>query len=143
MQEYLQSTPTINYDDPAVADFASKNAGDSTEPRKQAVRFFYAVRDGIRYDPYTVELTIEGLRASTTLEKGRAWCVPKAILLAACCRSAGIPARLGFADVRNHLSTARMREWMKTELHLSRLDRYAKQIAELRRRVEELEGKSE
>ncbi|MFQ5434377.1 MAG: transglutaminase domain-containing protein, partial [Anaerolineae bacterium] len=47
---------------------------------------------------------------------GRAWCVPKAILLAACCRAVGIPARLGFADVRNHLSTKRMREHMKTDV---------------------------
>jgi transglutaminase-like putative cysteine protease len=74
------------------------------------------VRDGIRYDPHTIELSDEGLRASTTLASGRAWCVPKAVLLAACCRAAGIPARLGFADVRNHLSTARMRERMKTDL---------------------------
>jgi transglutaminase-like putative cysteine protease len=38
--------------------------------------------------------------------------VPKAVLLAALCRAAGIAARLGFADVRNHLSTARMRATM-------------------------------
>jgi transglutaminase-like putative cysteine protease len=29
---------------------------------------------------------------------------------------AGIPARLGFADVRNHLSTERMRQSMQTDL---------------------------
>ena len=28
----------------------------------------------------------------------------------------GIPARVGFADVRNHLSTARMREVMQTDV---------------------------
>jgi len=28
----------------------------------------------------------------------------------------GIPARVGFADVRNHLSTERMREQMKTDV---------------------------
>ncbi|HXZ83847.1 MAG TPA: transglutaminase family protein, partial [Myxococcota bacterium] len=36
--------------------------------------------------------------------------------LAACCRALGIPARLGFADVRNHLSTARMRAAMSSEV---------------------------
>ena len=40
----------------------------------------------------------------------------KAILLAACCRALGIPARLGYADVRNHLSTAKMRAYMKTDI---------------------------
>ncbi|HJO37911.1 MAG TPA: transglutaminase family protein [Vicinamibacterales bacterium] len=114
--QYLCSTAVINYDHAAVAEFAKRSAGDVTDLREQAVRFYYAVRDGIRYDPYTIELSDEGLRASTTLASGRAWCVPKAVLLAACCRAAGIPARLGFADVRNHLSTARMRERMKTDL---------------------------
>ena len=39
-----------------------------------------------------------------------------AVLLAAGCRAAGIPARLGFADVRNHLSTERMRAQMQTDV---------------------------
>ena len=74
------------------------------------------VRDGIRYDPYSLVLTVEGLRASTSLENRRGWCVPKAILFAAVCRAVGIPARLGFADVRNHLSTARLREFLGTDV---------------------------
>jgi transglutaminase-like putative cysteine protease len=56
------------------------------------------------------------VRASTTLANGYGWCVPKAALLAACCRALGIPARLGYADVRNHLSTERMRRYMKTDV---------------------------
>jgi UDP-3-O-[3-hydroxymyristoyl] glucosamine N-acyltransferase len=36
-----------------------------------------------------------------------------------------------------------VREWMKTERQISKLERYAREIAELRRRVEELEGESE
>ena len=54
--------------------------------------------------------------ASHAVEIKAGWCVPKATLLAAVCRAAGIPARLGFADVRNHLSTERMRRNMETEL---------------------------
>ncbi|MCK7503491.1 MAG: transglutaminase family protein [Desulfobacterales bacterium] len=57
-----------------------------------------------------------GSSASTTLRTKRGWCVTKAVLLAACCRAVGIPARLGFADVRNHLTTTRMREQMKTDV---------------------------
>lgn len=116
MQQYLQPTPTINFDDPAVAAFAEEAAEKTGGQRETAVRLFYAVRDGIRYDPYTVRFSVEGLRASETLRERRAWCVPKAVLLAACCRHWGIPARLGYADVRNHLSTARMRETMKTDV---------------------------
>jgi transglutaminase-like putative cysteine protease len=80
------------------------------------VALVYAVRDGFRYDPYRIDLSPAGMKASTVLANGYGWCVPKATLLAAACRAAGIPARLGFADVRNHLSTERMRETMKTDL---------------------------
>jgi len=77
---------------------------------------YYAVRDGIRYDAYGIELSEHGLSASRALALGRGWCVSKAVLLAACCRALGIPAALGYADVRNHLSTARMREAMQTDV---------------------------
>lgn len=116
IKPYLQATPVIEADDPAVAAFAGKSAGDATDPKTRVVRLYYAVRDGIRYDPYSIDLSVDGLRAGTTLATRRGWCVAKAILLAACCRALGIPARLGFADVRNHLSTARMREMMKTDV---------------------------
>ncbi len=113
---YLCATPVINYDHAAVAEFARKNAGSDATPISKAISLYYAVRDGIRYDPYSIDLTVEGLRASATLASGRGWCVAKAVLLAACCRFHHIPARLGFADIRNHLSTERMRRQMKTDI---------------------------
>ena len=116
MDPYLQATPFIDYQNPRVMAFAKKHADGCSGAKEKAVRFFYAVRDSIVYDPYAVHLSVEGLRASTTLKIGRAWCVPKAVLLSACCRAFDIPARLGFADVRNHLSTARMRKQMKNDI---------------------------
>ena len=116
MNHALAPTPTIDCDDAKVIAFATEHAGGELDPRAQAVRLYYAVRDGIRYDPYALVLTIPGLKASRSLELGRAWCVPKAIVLAAACRALGIPARLGFADVKNHLSTERMRRTMKTDV---------------------------
>ena len=76
------------------------------------------MRDGFRYDPYQVDLSPGGMRASSVIERGIGWCVPKAALLAAACRAVGIPARLGYADVRNHLSTERMRRTMQTDLFI-------------------------
>lgn len=116
MPDATAPTPTIDSDHPAVIAFATEHARGARDPRERAVRLYYAVRDGIRYDPYSLVMTVAGLKASTTLEKGRAWCIPKAVLLAACCRAQGIPARLGFADVRNHLSTERLRQFMKTDV---------------------------
>lgn len=116
MKKYIQPTPTIDFTHPAVTEFVKETAGKQDSPVGRTVSLYYAVRDGIRYDPYSIDLTVNGLRASTTLINGRGWCVAKAILLAACLRSLKIPARLGFADVRNHLSTRRMREQMKTDV---------------------------
>ena len=79
---------------------------------------FEAVRDGIRYDPYTFELSPDAYRASVVAGAESAFCVPKAILLTACLRAVGIPAALGFADVRNHLNTPKLTELMQTDLFI-------------------------
>ena len=112
----LSPTAIIDSDHGRVAAFARAHAGGTKTSRGQAVRLYYAVRDGIRYDPYTIDLSVKGMRASSTLAAGRGWCVPKAVLLAACCRAMRIPARLGFADVKNHLTTRRLRNLMNTDI---------------------------
>jgi transglutaminase-like putative cysteine protease len=111
----LAPTALIDSDHPAVVAFAGRHAG-SGDDRERAVALYHAVRDGFRYDPYRIDLTVSGMRASQVLEAGVGWCVPKAALLAAACRAAGIAARVGYADVRNHLSTERMRRTMGTDL---------------------------
>lgn len=113
----LVQTPLVDSDHPAVRAFARKHAAGGTE-RERAAALYDAVRDGFRYDPYRIDLSADGMRASAVLSQGHGWCVPKAALLAAACRAAGIPARLGFADVRNHLSTERMRQTMKTDVFI-------------------------
>ena len=111
----LAPTTLIDSDHPAVAAFAATHAHGNND-RERAVALYLAVRDGFRYDPYRIDLSPAGMRASTVIAQGHGWCVPKAALLAAACRAAGIPARVGYADVRNHRSTERMRQTMKTDL---------------------------
>ena len=113
----LASTPLIDSDHAAVRAFALQHA-QGADARERAVSLYLAVRDGFRYDPYRIDLSPPGMRASSVLANGLGWCVPKAALLAAACRAAGIPARLGFADVRNHLSTERMRQTLRTDLFI-------------------------
>lgn len=114
---HLAATDAIDADHPLVIEFALKHALGASE-RERAVALVYAVRDGFLYDPYRIDLSPAGMRASTVLNNGYGWCVPKAALLTAVCRAARIPARLGFADVRNHLSTERMRQTMKTDMFI-------------------------
>jgi len=116
MQEYLEPTAILDCDHPEVLAFARKHATQDGDHRAKAVRLYYAVRDGFRYDPYNAGMEVETLRASSVLAVGRGWCVSKAVLLSAACRALDIPARLGFADVRNHLSTERMRQTMNTDV---------------------------
>lgn len=115
LADVLAPTAFVDADHPEVADYARRHAGGGTV-RERAVRLYYAVRDDIRYDPYGIELSVRGLRASSVLAAGRGFCINKAVLMAAVCRAVGIPARLGYADVRNHLSTERLRQSMKTDV---------------------------
>lgn len=115
LQASLAPTALIDSDHPAVVAFARQHALGQSD-RERAVALYGAVRDGFRYDPYHINLSVAGMRASGVLAMGHGWCVTKAALLAAACRAVGIPARVGFADVRNHLSTERMRQTMKTDI---------------------------
>ena len=112
MQEFLSATPFIDSNHPTVISYAQKHGEGLALARDKVIAIYYAVRDEFRYNPYSLDLTVEGMRASTVLASGEGWCVNKAILLAACCRAIGVPARLGFADVVNHLSSAKLREKM-------------------------------
>jgi transglutaminase-like putative cysteine protease len=110
--EYLAPSRFVDSDAPAVRAFAARVVGAENDPTARAVRLFAAVRDEIWYDPFSISTDPDAYRASTVVAAPTNWCVPKAVLLAAAARAAGIPARLGFADVRNHLQTDRLRERM-------------------------------
>jgi hypothetical protein len=112
----LSPTRYLDYHHPAVASFVREVAGDAPNDLERAKRLFVAVRDRVRYDPYQIELEPEQLTASATLLRGRAFCVPKAVLLGAALRAVGIPTRLGFADVTNHLATQRLLDALKTHV---------------------------
>lgn len=110
---FTEVTRYLDWDQPAVQEFTTEAIGGATEPAEKASRIFVAVRDGIWYDPYKIPADYSDFRASVVATTSRAYCVPKAVLLTAAARAAGIPARLGFADVRNHLQTDTLREKMR------------------------------
>ena len=111
----LASTRYIDASAPSIVAFSREVAGKGS-PHDKAVRLYYGVRDYIRYDPYAVDMQPEGLSASRCLADGYGFCITKSVLLAAVARAAGIPARLGFADVRNHLATPRLIALMGTDI---------------------------
>ncbi len=106
----------IDSDHPAVVALATSLTDVAAGEVANAVSLYYWVRDQVRYNPYLVSTSPDAYLASATLAAGEGWCVPKALLLAALGRAAGIPARVGYADVRNHLSTERLRRSMHTDV---------------------------
>jgi transglutaminase-like putative cysteine protease len=110
--EHLGATRFIDSEDPAVRAFARRAVEPASDERDRVRRLFAAVRDEIRYDPYTATANPSDYRASNVIARETAYCIPKAVLLTASARSVGIPARLGFADVRNHLQSQRLAERM-------------------------------
>jgi transglutaminase-like putative cysteine protease len=113
---YLSPAEFIDSDHPDVRAKADATVGSISDPAEQARVLYRAVRDGIRYDPYVDYTSPESYRASSVLSQGHGYCVGKASLYVALCRASGIPARLGLADVRNHLATPRLLEAVGTDV---------------------------
>jgi transglutaminase-like putative cysteine protease len=115
--KYLLPTSIIDSDHEKVVRFALEATKDGAAgPVEKAVKLYYAVRDGIWYDPYYPFYRPAHYRASNVLKSGRGFCVCKASLLCAAGRACGIPSRVGFADVRNHLATKQLIEMMGSDL---------------------------
>jgi transglutaminase-like putative cysteine protease len=115
MNEFLAPGRFVDSAHPRVVQFAAEHAKGADE-RERAVSLYYAVRDRIRYHPFQNFTLDDTYRASACLERAMGWCVPKAALLAACARASGIAARVGYADVKNHLTTPELTAKMGTDL---------------------------
>ena len=111
-EEYLKPTPYFDYDKPVVAEFAAKSVEGATTDKEKAIKAFYAVRDSVRYDPYRITNLAKAYSASDVLETGAAYGIPKASLLTAVTRAAGIPTAIGLSDVTNHMCSPRRAEAM-------------------------------
>lgn len=115
-KRYLDSSYYVDFEHRSVRAFVAQYVTADADDSTKAVQLFYAVRDQIRYNPYSAKLSPDAYRASATLEAGESWCVPKAIVMTAGARLLGIPARPGYADVRNHLTTDNLQALIGTDV---------------------------
>jgi transglutaminase-like putative cysteine protease len=115
VKQYLAPGRCVDSSHPAVVEFSKANVS-GTSDRERAVALYYAVRDGIPYNPFLDFSDERVFQASAVLEAKQGFCIGKAALLAACARACGIPARVGFADVKNHLTSPRLAETMGSDL---------------------------
>ena len=110
MENYLQSTPFLDFDQIEWLPFS---IDESKTTKELAVELYFKVRDHFLYDPYHLDLRLDALKASNILKKRRAWCVEKAIVFATLARKYGIPSRLGYAIVTNHIGVDKLTAILK------------------------------
>lgn len=116
MDLYLHDTYFIDHKSPKIKKFVDAVISKDIDQTEQAISLYLAIRDGWRYNPYHLDFNPVSLKASTVLASTEAHCLGKAILLAACLRFTGIPARLHFYQVQNHLGTSRLEEYLNTNI---------------------------
>ncbi len=115
MENFLKPTEFLDSDHVTVREYAQQHTRDAESDVERAVKLYYAVRDGFQYDPYVLDLRRHAMKASVLLTKTRGYCVEKALLLATAARAVGIPSRLSFYIVRNHIATERLAMALKKD----------------------------
>lgn len=115
MERLMQEDGICDFSHPQVNEFFDQNLAGETDLEK-AVSLYYAVRDIIRYNPYSIRLDLDNLRVSKVIEKKEGHCIDKANVYIALCRKAGIPARLGLAKVRNHMGTSGLEKVLRSNV---------------------------
>lgn len=118
MSIYLEPTYIIDSDHEAVVAKAEEiAAGCMTDSEiEKAQKLFLFARDGVPFSRFVKVGTKEDFKASTTLVRKKGYCAQKAVVLAALARAAGIPARVGLADIRNHAVAPQMLKLLKTNI---------------------------
>jgi transglutaminase-like putative cysteine protease len=117
LKKYLDIGEFINIENQEVIDYTNTLLALNSElPKIEiAVILYKKIRDNFRYDPKKLP-TRQGFRASEIIKKDYGNCIEKAIVLAAACRLHEIPARLGFANVRNHIATGDIEKTLGTNV---------------------------
>lgn len=116
MQEYLAETKFIDFSNKNLQSYFTETIAGKNSGTAKIVGLYYAIRDDIRYDPYHIIMQPEAISASLTFERKYGYCIEKSILLCAAGRWAGIPSRLGFSIVRNHLASEKFLAMLRSDL---------------------------
>lgn len=114
LQQYLASDENFDFTHPQIKQLAERV--QATDAKQQAIEIYYLVRDGFPYNPYTFVEGPSTFSANFCTANSQGYCIPKAALMVALCRYHGIPAKIGFADVTNHLSSPKLTALLQTEV---------------------------
>ena len=115
LEPYLQATYFYDYEAPSVKSFVTTVLEGNESPQEQAIKLFYAVRDGWYYYPYHIYTEKPNLKASHIITRKQGHCIDKAIILISCYRAVGLAARLHLVKVKNHIAVERIVERLGTD----------------------------
>jgi len=107
---YLATTYYFDFENEIIQKLISAQNNTAISDTEKTIALYNKVRDDWKYDPYSISLSEKNFRASTIAEKTSGNCVEKSILLIACLRAVGIPARLHLGKVKNHIAVERLTE---------------------------------
>lgn len=108
--EYVETSYYFDFEDDAIQQLVAVYQDESLSEKEKAIKVYRQVRDGWKYNPYHISFAKETYRASNIAGKASGNCVEKSILLIACYRALGIPARLHLGKVKNHIAVDRLVE---------------------------------
>jgi len=108
--KYLESTYYFDYEIESVQKLISEYKNTTLSDKEKTIGMYTKVRDNWKYDPYSISLSKEKYKSSHIANKQSGNCVEKSIILIACLRALGIPARLHLGKVKNHIAVERLTE---------------------------------
>ena len=116
LAKFLEPGTYLNSNHHLVQSYAAAVVQETDSPLNKSLALYYHIRDSVSYFPYFIDLGADSMKASNLVAKRKGHCIAKAALLAATVRSVGIPSRLGFAKVRNHIGTAGLEKYLETNV---------------------------
>lgn len=114
LSKCLEPTKYIDSAHPNIIALKDELIAESDSEQQKIVKLYLHVRDNWRYNPYKIDLRENEMKASAVIKRHDAYCIEKAVLYAALLRAAGIPAQIGFANVKNHIATEKLEALLKT-----------------------------
>jgi transglutaminase-like putative cysteine protease len=113
--QYLQATYYFDYQSEPIRKLIAEFERSSLSEKEKTIAVYNRVRDGWVYDPYTISLAPEKLKASFIAQRSTGHCIEKSIVLIAMLRGLNIPARLHLGKVKNHIAVGRLMETIGTD----------------------------
>ncbi len=108
--KYLEPTDYLNFDHHSIQELIKEYSVESMTEKEKVIELYKKIRDDWWYDPYTISLSKDTYKASNIAKKSSGNCVEKSVLLVACLRGVGVPARLHLGKVKNHIAVERLTE---------------------------------